>query len=307
MPAPPTCACSRRSSSPTRACWRSSRPRRWPSWGADGRRFTPARVGILAADLMPPSQTPHRRDRRGLETQLLLKRYARGREQADRERLAERFEPLARSLAMPLPRTPPSRSTTCSRVASLGANQGARALRPRSRHRLLVVRRADDPRRTAPPPARPHVVGARPARPSGAGPAPDAGADELSGELGRPPTIAELAERLGTSEEIVLDAREAAAPQPRVARRARLHEDQSATLGELLGADDEALGAPRTRSCSITISAASPPAARWSCACASRRTSSRARDRRDPGRLADARLAPHPPVARATAGGRRRT
>jgi DNA-directed RNA polymerase specialized sigma subunit len=57
-------------------------------------------VGTLAADPMPSSETPRRRDAGGLETKLLLARYARGRAQADRERLAERFEPLARSMAM---------------------------------------------------------------------------------------------------------------------------------------------------------------------------------------------------------------
>jgi RNA polymerase sigma-B factor len=67
-------------------------------------------------------------------------------------------------------------------------------------------------------------------------------ADELSGELGRPPTIAELAERLSTTEEAVLDAREAVAAHSPASLDERVStEDQSATLGELLGAEDEAL------------------------------------------------------------------
>jgi RNA polymerase sigma-B factor len=67
-------------------------------------------------------------------------------------------------------------------------------------------------------------------------------ADELSGELGRPPTVAELAERLGVSEEAVLDAREAVAAHSPASLDERVStEDQAATLGDLLGADDDAL------------------------------------------------------------------
>ena len=50
---------------------------------------------------MASSETLRRRDLRGLETQLLLARYARGREQADRERLATRFEPLPPDVLSP--------------------------------------------------------------------------------------------------------------------------------------------------------------------------------------------------------------
>jgi RNA polymerase sigma-B factor len=67
-------------------------------------------------------------------------------------------------------------------------------------------------------------------------------ADELSGELGRAPTIAELAERLGVSEEEVLDAREATAAHSPASLDERVStEDQAVTLGELLGGEDEAL------------------------------------------------------------------
>jgi RNA polymerase sigma-B factor len=67
--------------------------------------------------------------------------------------------------------------------------------------------------------------------------------DELSRELGRPPTIAEIAERLGVSEEEVLDAREAVAAHSPASLDERLSNDeQAATLGELLGDEDEALG-----------------------------------------------------------------
>jgi RNA polymerase sigma-B factor len=66
--------------------------------------------------------------------------------------------------------------------------------------------------------------------------------DELSGELGRPPTIAELAERLGVDEEQVLDAREAVAAYAPASLDERVStEEQSATVVELLGAEDDAL------------------------------------------------------------------
>jgi RNA polymerase sigma-B factor len=67
--------------------------------------------------------------------------------------------------------------------------------------------------------------------------------DELSRELGRPPTIAEIAGRLRISEEEVLDAREAVAAHSPASLDERVNSDeQSATLGDLLGGDDEALG-----------------------------------------------------------------
>ena len=70
--------------------------------------------------------------------------------------------------------TRPSRSTTCSRSPRSACSRRSSATTP-ARLRVLVVRGADDPRRAAPAPARPHVVGARAARPAGARPAPDAG------------------------------------------------------------------------------------------------------------------------------------
>jgi RNA polymerase sigma-B factor len=68
-------------------------------------------------------------------------------------------------------------------------------------------------------------------------------ADELSGALGRPPTIAEIAARLGVGEEEVLDAREAVAAHSPASLDERVSgEEQSATLGDLLGGEDAALG-----------------------------------------------------------------
>jgi RNA polymerase sigma-B factor len=66
--------------------------------------------------------------------------------------------------------------------------------------------------------------------------------EELASELGRPPTIAELAERVGVTEEEVLDAREAVAAHSPASLDERVSgEEQSATLGEMLGGEDAAL------------------------------------------------------------------
>ena len=60
-------------------------------------------------------------------------------------------------------------------VASVGPRQGDRSLRPRARHRLLHLRRPDDPRRAEAPLPRPRLVGPRPARRPGAHPEGRAG------------------------------------------------------------------------------------------------------------------------------------
>jgi RNA polymerase sigma-B factor len=67
--------------------------------------------------------------------------------------------------------------------------------------------------------------------------------EALGSKLGRPPTVAELAEHLGVTEELVLDAREAVAAHSPASLDERVTgEEQSATLGELLGDEDAALG-----------------------------------------------------------------
>ena len=66
--------------------------------------------------------------------------------------------------------------------------------------------------------------------------------EALSLELGRPPTVAELAARLGTTEEHVLDAREVvAAHSPASLDEPITGHDAAATFADLLGADDRAL------------------------------------------------------------------
>jgi hypothetical protein len=130
--------------------------------------------------------------------------------------------------------------------------------------------------------------------------------DQLSRELGRPPTIAELAGRLGVTEEEVLDAREAvAAHTPALLDERVSTEDQSATLGELLGADDQALDTAEDAILIEHYLEHLSPRNQMVLRLRFEKRPQAARDRRDPGRLADARLAPYPPVARATAGDRR--
>ena len=60
-----------------------------------------------------------------------------------------------------------SRARTSFQVASLGLVSALRALRPRARRPVRGLRRADDPRRAAPPLPRPRLDAARAARPAG--------------------------------------------------------------------------------------------------------------------------------------------
>src|SRR3954454_6793136 len=92
---------------PTRrmaVCWRSRPPPFWPPSAVRPARPRPwpdrfqRRIRGYPRGPMAPTARPL--DGRGIETKLLLKRYARERSPQDRERLAARYEPLARSLAM---------------------------------------------------------------------------------------------------------------------------------------------------------------------------------------------------------------
>jgi RNA polymerase sigma-B factor len=66
--------------------------------------------------------------------------------------------------------------------------------------------------------------------------------EALSLELGRPPTVTEIAARLGTTEEQVMDAREAvAAHSPASLDEPVKGDDSTATLADLLGSDDRAI------------------------------------------------------------------
>ena len=68
-------------------------------------------------------------------------------------------------------------------------------------------------------------------------------ADDLESELGRTPTAAQLAERVGASVEDVLEAREAASAQHglSLSRPADGADDDERTLGDTLGGEDHAL------------------------------------------------------------------
>jgi RNA polymerase sigma-B factor len=158
---------------------------------------------------MAPTQRSRQRDGRGLETELLLKRYARARTQGDREQLAARFEPLARSLAMRFAHTsePFDDLLQVARLALVKAIDRFDPERGTAFSSLAVPTILGELRRHLRDHSWPiHVprelqelsqkLGMATAR--------------LVGQLGRQPTTAELAAELGTDEETVLDARSAA-------------------------------------------------------------------------------------------------
>ena len=97
----------------------------------------------------------------------LLASYAETGDPRLREALVERFLPLARSIAKRY-RKAEEPFDDLLQVASLGLLKADRPLRPRARHRVLQLRRADDRRRAAPPLPRPLLVGPPAARAAGA-------------------------------------------------------------------------------------------------------------------------------------------
>jgi RNA polymerase sigma-B factor len=173
--------------------------------------------------------------------ELRLARYHRSRDAAERDELIERYLPLARSLAARYRHTSEPFDDLLQ-VASIGL--------------LKAIERYNPDRGTAFSSfAVPTILGElrrhlrdhtwsihvpRDLQELGQRLAP--ATEALSLELGRPPTIAELAERLDTTEEQVLDAREAvAAHSPSSLDEPVKGDDASATLAELLGSDDHAL------------------------------------------------------------------
>jgi RNA polymerase sigma-B factor len=67
-------------------------------------------------------------------------------------------------------------------------------------------------------------------------------ADELERELGRPPTVAQIAERMGTTAEHVLEAREAALAHRAVALDPLTAGDDEAVLVETIGVVEQGFG-----------------------------------------------------------------
>ena len=98
-----------------------------------------------------------------------------------------------------------------------------------------------------------------------------AATEELSHSLGRAPTVAELAARLGVSEEEVLEGLESAnAYSTRLARR-RLAttDDGPAAMLDTIGIEDEALEGVEYRESLRPLLASCPPASARSCCCGS--------------------------------------
>ena len=161
---------------------------------------------------------------RALEDRRLLVRYHRDGDPAAREQLVERFLPLARQLARRYQRGG-EQLDDLVQVASLGLlkaidrfDPGARPRSPRSP--------SDDPWRAQAPLPRQGLVRARPRDLQEMAVRVDRVGEDMSRELGRAPTPAEIAERIGATQEQVLEAREASAAyravsldRPRTRRR----------------------------------------------------------------------------------------
>jgi RNA polymerase sigma-B factor len=188
-------------------------------------------VGVRAR----PSREPVLERRAG---ELRLGRYQRTRDRAEREALVEQYMPLARSLAARYRHTGES-FDDLSQVASIGL--------------LKAIDRYDPRRQTAFSTfAVPTILGElrRHLRdhtwmvhvPRGVQELSrrlGTATDELTGRIGRPPIVAELACHLGVGEEEVLDARAAlAAHSPRSLDEPISEESEPVTLGDLLSGGD---------------------------------------------------------------------
>jgi RNA polymerase sigma-B factor len=196
---------------------------------------------------MPSRETPRRRDARGLETRLLLARYARSRMQADRERLAERFEPLARSMAMRFAHTsePLDDLLQVARLALIKAIDRFDPERGNAFSSLAVPTILGELRRHLRDHSWPiHVPRELQELTQKLGYA----TAKLVARLGRQPTTAELAEELGTDLETVLDARSAArAHSPDSLDRPLAEEVGGGVVADLVPAREDGIRGAETR------------------------------------------------------------
>ena len=177
---------------------------------------------------------------RAAEDRRLLERYHRSGDRSAREEVVQRFLPLARQLARryagagePL--------EDLVQVASLGLVKAVDRFDPSARRRLLLLRRPDHPRRAqAPLPRQGLVACASRATCRSSRCAWTARPRSSARELGRAPTPAEVAERLGVSEEDVLEAREAAHAYRAVSLdRPRTEDDESGpAVADSMGGED---------------------------------------------------------------------
>ena len=123
---------------------------------------------------------------------------------------------------------------------------------------------------------------------------------DLSLDLHRQPTVAEIAERVGAEEEDVLEALEASGAYRATSLEAPrgTEDDSGETLGDTLGDRRGGLRAGRGPRDDRAAHALAEPARARGAAPALRGGPDSGRDRRAHRRLADAGLADHPPVAR---------
>ena len=196
-----------------------------------------------AAGAYPGLDAAAERAARAREDRRLLERLHRDGDQAAREALVQRFLPLARQLARRYQHGG-EQLDDLVQVASLGL--------------LKAIDRFDPARETAFSSfAVPTILGElkRHFRDKGwsvrvprdlqeLAVRVDRVSDELGRELGRAPTLAEIAQRTGSSHEQVLEAREAAAAYRAVSLdRSRDEEDESdGAMGEAVGAEDPGFG-----------------------------------------------------------------
>jgi RNA polymerase sigma-B factor len=170
--------------------------------------------------------------------ELLLARYQRTRERADRDALVAQYLPLARSLAARYRHTGES-FDDLSQVAAIGLLKAIDRYDPRWQTAFSTF-------------ALPTILGELRQHlrdhtwmvhvPRGARELSrrlGTATDELTGRIGRPPSVAELAGHLGVGEEEVIDARAArAARSPRSLEEPTSEGSEPATLGSLVSGGD---------------------------------------------------------------------
>jgi|tagenome__1003787_1003787.scaffolds.fasta_scaffold20981658_2 RNA polymerase sigma-B factor len=184
---------------------------------------------------------------RGLETKLLLRRYAREHAPADREALAARFEPLARSLAMRFIHTsePFDDLLQVARLALLKAIDRFDPERGTAFTSLAVPTITGELRRHLRDHSWPIHV---PRELQELTQKLAVATPKLVGRLGRQPTTAELADALGTDMETVLEARAAArAHSPDSLDRPLSEEAEGGVIGDLVAGDRDDIGQAETR------------------------------------------------------------
>ena len=177
----------------------------------------------------------------------LLERYLEGRDPVDRDRLVERFLPLARGLARRYQRSGEP-FDDLFQVACLGLVKAIDRF-DLAASRVLQLRRADHPGRNQALLPRPHVAGAVPRGLQELALRVDKKVAELSGDLHRQPTVAEIAHAAAATEEQVLNALQACgAYRPMSLETPRGTEDEAGdTLGDTLASTEQGFGLAEDR------------------------------------------------------------